>query len=527
MYYNFNKLYILCLRNDENIDIDFCNKNISIEKLSKYTNKLTLVKGNMKMINSIIHRRFINIVDNSYLNIFNHKNYDLDENELIIFMLNIVEEDIKLYLKQYNGMFDIKDVFKLKNINDYYCENKMVKFYLTKIINNISETDYWKRYYNCKLNLSLKFMNRGFLYYDTILNNNIKKILSEINKESLEEDKYLGFLFNKKKWIDVSDAIKKSGFSLYKITKPKYNLNNEIFNNCIDNVKSVREFYNIITSILISKDYCHLVINNKYILDKISDVDFYSNLVNFNKEKKVNINQSFLERFILIFKYIFSYTWITLLTEESIKYSNIKSFDRFIFDIDVASKLFNYPFNINYPKSSPYLPLLISDKLLNAKENLLCFGFNKNNFSINNSSNIVNLDTFKKRLNIFLTGNASINILEGIDWEKIYLCGSMTTATIPKINPLMYLFSENPSNINNLEYNNFINEYYKDSDCDVMSNEQNIYKFIDDAYKFYNKINENIIKIKENKESNLNLEPIKSAVLVINENFIIKYILKK
>ena len=151
IYYNFNKLYILCLRNDEVLDIDFYNKNISINKLTKYSNKLTLIKGNMKMIHSIIHRKFINIVDNSYLNIFNHKKYDLDEDELIIFMLNIEEEDIKLYLKEYTGMFDIKDVFKLKKINDYYCENKIVKFYLTKIINNISETDYWKRYYNCKL----------------------------------------------------------------------------------------------------------------------------------------------------------------------------------------------------------------------------------------------------------------------------------------------------------------------------------------------------------------------------------------
>ena len=156
IYYNFNKLYILCLRNNESLNNNFYNKNISIENLLEFKEKLTLIKGNMKMINSIVHRKFINIVDNSYLDMFNHKNYELEENELIIFMINIEEENIKLYLKQYEGMFDIGDIFKLKSINDYYCEDKNVKFNLTRIINNISENDYWKRYYNCKLNLSLK-----------------------------------------------------------------------------------------------------------------------------------------------------------------------------------------------------------------------------------------------------------------------------------------------------------------------------------------------------------------------------------
>jgi hypothetical protein len=530
IYYKYNRIFILCLNNNNIINNDFYKEKISIDDLKKYKNKLTLIQGNMKMINTVIHRKFINIIDSSYLDIFNHKKYDLDEEVLTVLMLNIEIDDVKLYLTQYNGYKDIKDVFKLKTINDYYSENKG-KYYLTKIISNISETDYWKRYYNCKLNLSLKFMKRGFTYYETIIDKNIKEILARIYEEPPEKDKYLSFLFNKKKWVDVSDAIKKNGYSLYKITKPQYNITNKHFNNYIENVKSVREFYNITTSILLSKDYCHLVLNNRFVLDKLSSVDYYTNLLKKETNKDINPEKSLLERFILIYKYVISYSWIYMITEESITKTYIKEDARFIFDINVASKLFNFPYNINYPKSSPYLPLLISDRLLNTDNNLLCFGYTQNNnININNSSNIVDLCTFKNRLKIFLTGNANIDLLENVDWSNIFLCGSMSTAIIPKFNPLMYLFSKYPKNISNEEYNNFLDEYYQNSDCDVMCNEQNTYKYIDNAYDFYNTINNNASKIYKDKlikELNLiKISSTKTAAIIINEEFIKKYILK-
>ena len=55
-----------------------------------------------------------------------------------------------------------------------------------------------------------------------------------------------------------------------------------------------------------------------------------------------------------IIKYILGYTWITLYSEESIKKMNITIKDRFIFNIETASLLPFFPFDIFNPKTSKF-----------------------------------------------------------------------------------------------------------------------------------------------------------------------------
>jgi len=37
-------------------------------------------------------------------------------------------------------------------------------------------------------------------------------------------------------------------------------------------------------------------------------------------------------------------------------------------------------------------------------------------------------ENFKKKLNIFLTGDPNINIFQNVDWDRLVLCGSCIPA---------------------------------------------------------------------------------------------------
>jgi hypothetical protein len=100
---------------------------------------------------------------------------------------------------------------------------------------------------------------------------------------------------------------------------------------------------------MVSKKYCHLVVNNYHILDIMSDE---------------------IKKFAPLFRYLMSYSWLRFYFEECIKKSFVQQSDDFIFDINTASKLPVYPFNYTKPKYNPYMPILVSDDELKASENL-------------------------------------------------------------------------------------------------------------------------------------------------------------
>merc|ERR1712196_493311 len=116
-----------------------------------------------------------------------------------------------------------------------------------------------------------------------------------------------------------------------------------------------------------------------------------------------------------------------------------------------------------------------------------------------NNSNIVNLNEFRRRMNIFITGK-NYNYFENLNWNNIVFCGSITSACIPKINPLMLKWCDSVFNIKDNELCRFFKEYYRTSDIDVACNLEDKFEYVDEFFRFYNKIQENIYKIFNNVE---------------------------
>lgn len=525
IYNNFNRLLVVCLKNEEvDIGSSLYENMVTCDFLKSISDDLIVIPGCIKMINNPAHRNNILIVSKNYLDWVNHDNVELDEYELVLPLMEISKNDAELYIGQYNGYTTLEDIFKLKVMNDYYCNKQLsgiVKNSIKNLITNCSEANYWLYNYNCQLNITAKFMDRGFNLSATqkLQNIKIKEVLEKLKTTEATENNYLSFLYRKAVYVDASSTIKKKGYRLYRVYEedPDTPITKDSINSLVDSVKNRREFYDLINTLLRSKEYCHLVINNPYVLDKLADPNL------FNSYPPDAPKKSFLSQYIPVYKYLFAYVWLILYIEESIKKTRIKQDDRFVFDINTAHKLPYFPYNNNDPHTCPYISLMVGSDVLDAPNNNLGIG----SIGKYNGGGICNLETFKERFNIFTTGKAANDLFVGVDWNNIAVGGSVMTACIPKDHPLAKLkfVRTDGCNTEELMMKRYFDEYYSQSDIDIMCNLKDIYEFVDKVYSIYDRVSENLIQYNDDCEAeNIKITPYKTGVIFINETCIRKYI---
>ena len=504
--YNYDRIFIICQKNNGVISNNFYKNQISTKNLDDFIQNLTLIEGNLKMLCNPVHKSSCIIIDRCYLCLFNSQ-IKFEEKELVLPLINLGENEVRLYVKQYNGIFSIKDYITSKTINNFYRnDDKFVCAFNSQIINMLDETNYWCKNMNTQLNITNKFINRGFnlSLKQRIKDTHLKTILEEVKNIPREGDAYLGFLYKKKTYVDISSIIRKNGYTLYRINNSKYQLKPDDINFLVSNIKNNYELYKFFCNLLISKDYCHLVLNNKNMLECLNG-GIYD-----KRYHPINL----LKKYILAFKYAIGYSWLTLYIEESIKKTKTVDEDRFVFSIDTASKLPSFPVLYENIHHNPYLPILISRDVLDIEGN--CGGV----IACKGDYGVVSFNQFRENLNIFLCSNKNIDILDGINWNNIAISGSTIPACITKFNPLELQFNSK---------NRYFMEYYATSDVDIMCNIQDDFEYIDKAYEFYEKIKQNFLKLtcsNGQSENNIIFRSVKTAAIIINESFIRKYIVK-
>jgi len=490
---NFNRLLIIRF-NGNNDELYALNKSELENDLFNYIcKKVYLIVGNLSMLYNSIHKNNITIVSKKYLeSCVNCYNLELNDKELVLPLFNINSKiDITNYINQYDGYFSINDYIILKLVNNFnqVRETKIIASNICNMLSNIKESNYWTQWYNCKCNITLNFIKRGFNLTSQDLNNNIKDVLEKIKNINVEEGYFLN-MYKKQIYVDVSNDIKKKGYTLYSVHNIDDNsITKDEINNLLDDITDEKELYYLIMNLISSKELCHLIVNNDYAWNII--------------------NKSLLQKYLPIFRYVMSYAWLTLYLEECIKKTRIEYTDRFVFTIDTASKLPIFPFSHsgNLYRYSPYLTLLISNKVINSDKNNIGLPYLEHNYGINS------LEDFKKNTNIFITGKSDINIFENLNWNNIAISGSIMTACIPKNNPLLKLFDY----LTNYEdkFARFCNEYYCKADIDMMCNISDNFEYIDKAYEVYNNVKNTVKSISDAK-----IVPFKSVAIIVNKEFI-------
>ncbi len=507
----FKEIYVLTPLKDINIGDSIYFRDIKKKDWQDLGPKLVLEKSSLRLIKNFNFNHNLCLVNSKDLEIFNHFGFDLEDKEIVIPIFEVSYKNLKLYLKVYEGLYSLQEVYKILLINDinesgnnqklsYNCQSNLVD-----IIKSLEESRYWTRKYNCLMNISKAFARRNFKLKVTVnmKDNEILDAINEISKDDVINN-YLDKIFDSSNFVDASCCLKKGGYKLYYIGKPSELSKNDVFSMFLK-LNNIQRYF-LFSNLLISKRYCHLVLNNSDVLILMSN---------------------FLKCFGELFRYLIGYAWNRFYIEEGIKSSKITKDDDFIFDINTASMLPVYPFSLFYPKANPYFTCLIDDKLLKYNKNMGGFTFYNADSKYLNQG-ITNLDGFLKRFNVFMTGNSSNNIFNNLDWKELGMAisGSIMAACLQKKHPLMELIKgknnfENTSEFD-LDYMRYFNEYYPEADLDVMIKSSHPLDFIKKVKEIYNQVVVNVCSFNPiNTEPNhIKIYYYKTIFIFVDESFI-------
>jgi len=511
-YKYFDHVFILIPKSNKPIPIEFYMSPVNKDIFREIASNFILFKTGVSILK--IQKHFDNCLNFSdeILSPYNIFDYQLDDNNLVVPILNIEFKNILKYLEQYQSTDNVRNIYNLVIINQYYLKDSNNKI-ICKSINNLEESDYWTLECHCKSfgMMTDIFKNRTINFQSNRMKD--KKIFDIINKIfpkktiNNNQHNYLKEMeINKKDdYVDISTALYKKKFSNYKLNKC-CDFTHDNINQLFDNINEKQKFL-LFANLIVSKKYCHLVINNKYILQTMK-------------------NQ--INKFAQIFKYLFSYAWIRFYTDECIKKSYISKSDDFIFDIDTASELPVFPFNHHKPQDNPYSPIIVSDSELDPSKNVCGIGDYGKMYSI---CRICDLKKFKFRMNIFCTSDSTKDIFKGYDFNKYNtaISGSIMTACIQVFHPLTSrLVNDNNSKNdedNSKLFNDYFNEYYSESDVDIMFIAKTDLEFITNVYNLYNQVVVNICNFNSYAEpSHTKLILNKLGYIFVTKEFIIKNI---
>lgn len=462
IYRKYNCIYILA-SNNLPIAEDIYKYLIDDNIYNNIIKNMILIKAPISLLKK--HMMNISLLSNIFLESFNVYKYELDEKNIVLPIFNITIDNILLYISQYKKSLTLTEIVKIMEINNYF--DVPHKFYDIKISN-----------YSNFINLTTMF--------------NSRKIVVEL-KSYENQSNY------------ILNAENKNNFKInnHKIQNDNTFTKDEIYNILLGLSDKLR--YYLFCYLVLSKEYCHLALNNIKVLLLMKPI---------------------LSKYAQLFRYLIGYAWVRFYMEETIKKTFITKNDQFIFDLDTASELPIYSFSINCPKMNPYCPILVKDNILNSKYNIGGVSENKYNFMTFEHTRLTNFKEFKKNLNVFCTGDPTKDILKNINWEenKIAIGGSAFCACIQKFNPLMLLFNNFPLNERLKRY---YNEYYANSDIDMMFLTNDTIDFMTKSKTIYNQIVKNVCEYNTDAtESNFKLIPNKICYLFLSKIDIEKAITK-
>jgi hypothetical protein len=493
----FNCVYVLVKKTYKQINESFYNYLIPKEIYDEYVNEFIIHKVSIEILKINKHFNNLIIMSNEQLKTYNIFSYELNDKNIVIPILNISYRNILSYIEQFNTNNTLENLYKVITVNKYFENTNSEK--VNKLIIDLDYSDYWCKKENCLINISTEYLKRNFIFSASrIKDSEVLRIIqtvfeAQINNTGKED--YINKRKNKK-YTDITTVVNKKGYSQYYIEKSDFS-KDEITN--LFNSLSIYQQTILFANLLVNKKYSNLVINNLTIL----------------KQMQPQILQD-----ISYFRYFMCYTWFKLYFDECIKKENTKTTDDFIFDIETASYLPEFTFNHQKPKENPYMPILVADEILDAKNNF-CSLPEKQTKCING---IANLKKFKQNLNLFCSSNAKIDLFENFDFNKygVAITGSVMSACIQKYHPLL-------DNFNGETYNelfiHFVQEYYNDADIDIMFKAKDNFIFYDNVKEFYNQIIVNILLYNEKaKPEHTHLILNKLGYIFVTTDFILKNI---
>lgn len=416
---------------------------------------------------------------------------------------------LPLFLMPFNNVITFMEMYNEKDwFENFLVQQKLAEylkvsknFYEIRNALETSPTTYW-----CKpkhINVTDLFLQRNFRWnvFKSSVDPSKVKTIEEMKKYKIDNDSYVSMFFKTKGNFD--DKFGKVNFSLHRLPKIKKFINQQELNGIMSEL-STKNRFQLFFNLLVSPDYCHLVLNNGDLWDMMENV---------------------VDRTMPLVRYCLFYSYLSLYLQENIKKSFLRKEDTSILTLSNARKIPNFPYLQSDINSHPAIAAahLINRKVI-PKDNF--YGIpcirDKHNF-IKSENTLNDIKTFKDRLNIFISGNSSKNYFSKMDWNNIHITGSVMAACIPNKHPLLNLFHNNiPEGVVNPSdylHHRYFCEYYSDSDIDILINISNPIKLYERVLKFKLDLEEGI-ELYENIKPNTTIETIRRGYFKFNQSFI-------
>ena len=494
----FTKVYGVCLRPLTKYNEYFSDRKITYSNRQKLLNSYMIYEIPFSTLNIKKIKNNLFLLEESLIKNINPLEYEINEYTLCVLFLNLKYDNLKLFTDQFHHRYKLDDFIKVCIMNKYYDikENKFIIKKLLSILEDISGYKFWEYSSNTNLNQTLSFLNRrlDFKNCEKIQNKDVRKIIKDIKNKNEQDNDYLSYMYNS--YFDIAQAIRTRGYGKYKMNETITDYNIESFDKFIDFYVKDENIYAIFRKILLNKNLCHLVLKSKFLIKL---------------------------KFTVEIEKLFRYSYLTLLIEENIKKSYTKFSDRHIFTLRQLENLPVYYTEPDEILTHPLYPQLIDEKTIEIKNNFLPCHF---------IGGIVSMEEYKRRLNLFLTGDINMDVFKGFKhWDKFIITGSVNATIIPKYTGIFLQYFFNKS-IYEEEYKdipiskylyNALDKYYstylKNSDIDIMNKNPTWDGWFGDLKKI-----KDIVELNTCEKSLLKFN--KTVCILVNEKFLNTYICK-
>jgi hypothetical protein len=508
----YKRAFILCMKNDFIEDeslFQITNQIVKISDFYSIGKQFILLPVSLAILRNSIYKSRGCVVDKVHLvKMFGKNNYDI--NEIVIPLVEQTENTAKKIISLYDSNYGVKDIEEILAITSHYNKNykKPVINQLASHLASLKESQFWTDPRNCEINMTDEFMGRSFNYRDPEdegeraiffgsdekISNDVDKVINVLSENKKKDTDYLNFIHTSGGFTDVATSLKNSDKRTYFIPREENNkldVTEAQLTEIVCQIDNVIELYHTFNSLIKSKEYCHMMLNNEKILNKVKPL---------------------FDKYGPVYKYLLGYTWQCFTIEESLMKTKSTKKNRYVFDINTANKLPVFPFIIEDLTQNPYITIQVNQKVLSPMTNAMSLNCIEN---FQHYYGVCNLEQFKWRFNLFTSGNPAVNIFSGLDSNSYAVSGSVIPACLMKKSPLFDLVSL-PNQREEDKWLTFFNHYYGESDIDIMCNDQSIYGFTSKSVTVVDQIKKNTPNY---KEGDIEIEPIKTMIVLVSKFF--------
>ena len=474
--YNYDTVIIL-LNNCLTADFmkQYFSATLNIDKIDSFPKGcVEYIRVSRNILFNKQHFLKANIVKDVNLNMLFPLN-KFNPTEIVLSMFELNKDMAITYTELYKVETKLEDIKQPVQVSNYYNKtvNNNLSESLSNLIKGLKYSDFWTKARNCKLNITNMFTVRDFQSKNETSKFSLVAQCTDKEKIATPQGDSTYPVHNMNdKFYDISSVLKNNinGNRTFYATMPDNLYISKDLLDLLKIIKDDKQIYDLTHNILISKEYCHLLFNPE-ILGLLS-----KNMIKYNGA----------------YKYSFGYAMLTLYLEECLFLTKTTKNNRFVIDINTANKLPVFPFIQSDLKQNPYLSIMIHNEQADFQNNCVGIKYIKHY----DGYGVCDIETFKKRMNIFISGSATKDVFEGLKWENYGVSGSIIPACLQKRNPLYdaYLHEFKDEHI---AFKNYVDNYYGNSDIDIMCNLLSYSDFIVNAYDVYKLIMKNTESTKD------------------------------